>query len=195
MSTDFHRICVKLYAPEPAGITDDAAAYVPIFHQWIRDQVLDVVAIDVADYAHVPSSPGIMLVAHEVAFALDRSDGRFGLLAQRRTPIEGGPAQAVATTLRQAIAVAERLEREPSLGGQLQFDKSAPRVESNDRLRAPNTSEGYAVFEPIVREGVRAVYPGSEVVLGPVVNDPRDRLAIEVRVAGVNGASATGVAA
>ena len=57
------RICVKLYAPEP-GIGDQD--FVPIFHDWIRDQSLaNLVLFDVADYAHVPESPGIVLVTHE----------------------------------------------------------------------------------------------------------------------------------
>ena len=40
------RICIKLYAPEP-GIDDQA--FVPIFHEWIRDQAIDnLVLFDVA---------------------------------------------------------------------------------------------------------------------------------------------------
>jgi hypothetical protein len=181
--TDLYRFCVKFYAPEPAGLGDDAAVFVPIFHEWIREHALsDVVLFDVADYAHVPDSPGIMLVAHEVAFALDRSDGRFGLLAQRRTPSTEGPEELLATMLRQSLRVIELLEGDPRLEGRLRFDTSRIRVESNDRLRAPNTEEGSRVLEPIVSAAVGAVFPGVGAGAGRVENDPRDRLALEVRL-------------
>jgi hypothetical protein len=183
------RVCVKLYAPEPSAVIDDAAVYVPIFHEWIRRADLGLVAIDVADYAHVPDGPGIMLVAHEAAFSLDRTDGRFGLLGQRRTPVGGGAAEAIATTLRQVLEVAERLQREPPLEGTLNFDLSTLRIESNDRLNGPNTEEGYSSFEPAIRQALSAVFPGSTVTLNRIANDPRDRLAVEARM---EGASARG---
>ncbi|HUE97321.1 MAG TPA: hypothetical protein VMN39_11720 [Longimicrobiaceae bacterium] len=180
--SDFYRACVKLYASEPGGEgTRDAELFVPVFHDWIRDGALDMVAIDVADYAHVPDSPGIMLVAHEAAFALDRSDGRFGLFVQRRTPSDGGPVAAVATTLRHALQVAARLEREPRLSGILKFEAAALRIEANDRLLLPNSEEGYAAFEPIVREAIAQVFPGSSIGIERIENDPRDRLAVAVR--------------
>lgn len=181
---ELSRVCVKIYAPEPQGIADDAAVYVPIFHEWIRQGDLGMVTIDVADYAHVPESPGIMLVAHEAAFALDRADGRFGLLGQRRTPVAGGAAAAIATTLRQVLQIAERLEREPALIGALRFDASMIRIESNDRLNGPNTDVGFREFEGAVREAVGSVFAGAGVSVSRVQNDPRDRLAVEVRVEG-----------
>ncbi|MEX2582661.1 MAG: hypothetical protein WD766_05285 [Gemmatimonadota bacterium] len=179
---NLYRVCVKLYANEPSAPNEDAALFVPIFHEWIRDGVLDIVTIDVADYAHVPKGPGIMLVAHETAFALDRSDGAFGLMAQRRTPIGGDAVDAVATTLRQTLQVAARLEGDPRLVGRLKFDASRLRVEANDRLRAPNTDEGHRIFEPLVREAVGRVYPAREISISRILNDPRDRLALDVRV-------------
>jgi hypothetical protein len=177
----FHRVCVKLYSPEATNSREDAAAFVPVFHDWIREQVLDVVLIDVADYAHVPDSPGIMLVSHEASFALDRSDGRFGLQVQRRTPVEGTPSDAIAATLRHALQAAGLLERDRRLAGRLAFDSANPRIEANDRLRVSNTEAGFELFEPIVREAVAAVYPGAAVSASRIENDPRDRLAVQVR--------------
>lgn len=176
---DLYRICVKLYGPEP-GVSGDL--FVTIFQEWIRDRVLDMVLLDVADYAHAPASPGIMLIAHEVSFALDRADGRFGLLVQRRTPVEGGAMEAVAVTLGHAFAVANRLERDSRLAGSLNFDRSGIRIESNDRLRAPNNDEGYSSFERAVRDALERVAPGKTVLTTRVPNDPRDRLAIDVRI-------------
>src|ERR1041385_2646635 len=100
MTPRIPRVCVKLYA-DSAAVPDET--FIPIFHRWIRDRALDLVFIDVADYAHVPDGPGVMLVTDAIAFALDRSDGRFGLLAQQRRPGHGSTADAIALALRQTL--------------------------------------------------------------------------------------------
>ena len=173
---DLHGICVKLYATTDAL---DDQLLVPIFHEWIRDRALELVAIDVADYSHVPASPGMMLVTHEISFSLDRADGRLGLMAQRRRPIRGDVAGAIADTLRYALSVAEKLERDIRLGGRLRFDKRHARIEANDRLRAPNTDDAFQRLAPIAGGAASRVF-GEAVVVRRVENDPRDRLAIQV---------------
>ncbi len=178
---DLFRVCVKIYASEHA-VEDDAALFVPIFHDWIREGVLDLVMLDVADYAHAPDSPGIMLVCHEVSFSLDRTDGRFGLLAQRRIPIEGTPADAIAATISHVLEVGVRLERDPRVAGRLKLEPSTLRIEANDRLLAPNSEAGYEQFAPFVREGVLAAYGGGEPAVGRIENDPRDRLSVAVKL-------------
>jgi hypothetical protein len=178
---NLYRVCVKLYGPEPRGLVGgDAATFVPILHEWFREDSLGLVMIDVADYAHAPDSPGIMLVTYETSFALDRSDGEFGLLAQRRTRFDGDAEAAVAETIRQALMVADKLESDHRLGGKVQFDRSRIRVEANDRLLAPNTDEGYTEFSAVVQAAVAELYPGRTFEVSRVQNDPRDRLAVLV---------------
>ena len=176
-----YRVCVKIYASEHA-IEDHAELLVPIFHEWIRERVLDLVMLDVADYAHAPDSPGILLVCHEVSFSLDRTDGRFGVLAQRRTPVEGTAADSIALTIRHALDMGARLERDPRLAGKLKLDPSTLRIEANDRLLAPNSDAGYEAFAPLVRDGVRMAFGRGEAAVERIDNDPRDRLAVEVRL-------------
>jgi hypothetical protein len=176
-----YRVCVKVYATD-SKITDDAAAFVPIFHEWIREKKLDLVLLDVADYAHTPDSPGIMLVAHEVSFALDRSDGRFGLLAQRRVPVDGNVQTAIERTIGQVRQVVDLLTRDRRVAGKLKFDKTSVRIESNDRLRAPNRDEGFESLKPWVTKAVESAYGVKDAAISRVENDPRDRLALVASV-------------
>lgn len=180
------RVCVKLFASEPAA---PDSVFVTIFHEWIRRRALPFVLLDVADYAHVPDSPGVVLVAHEATFALDRSDGRFGLLAQQRRPTEGGAADAITTTLRQALSVAERLEADARLSG-LRFDRHIIRIEANDRLRAPNTDAGFHDLVPAVQRAVGAVHPASSIRVARIDSAKRERLAVDVQVSGHDGVAA-----
>jgi hypothetical protein len=175
----FFKACVKFYASH-SGVTDDAALFVPIFHEWIRAGELDLMMFDVADYAHAPDSPGIMLVCHEISFALDRTDERFGLHAQRRTRFEGPAAEAVADLIRHTVIVAAKLEADERVSGELTLDASTFRVEANDRLRVPNSDEGYQVFAGVVRQALERLLPDATPRISRVENDARDRLTVEV---------------
>jgi hypothetical protein len=177
------RVCAKVYGRDPGG--NDADLFVPIFHDWIREQTLDLVMFDVADYAHAPDSPGIVLVCYEETFALDRSDGSFGVLGQRRAPTGDEGQAAVVRIIRDTILVSKRLEEEPTLAGKLAFDFSSVRVEANDRLRAPNTDEGFAEFAALVASAAGELFPGGSPKVSRIVNDPRDRLSVELRMEGM----------
>ena len=172
------RVCAKLYAAEPAGVADEA--FVPIFHEWIRKRAFDAVLLDVTDYTHAPDSPGVMLIGHDATYALDRSDGRFGLLVQRRRPIGDGAADAIAAALRALVVVADTLESDRRLKGKLSFDRSVVRIEANDRLRAPNTDTAFEAFEPIVRDAVARAFSAPPIAVLRVKNDARHRLAADV---------------
>lgn len=176
--TDIGRISTKIYSPEPAVVDD---RFVPVFHKWIRSRAFGRLLIDVADYTHVPDGPGVMLVGHDITFSLDRSDGRFGLLAQRRRPFAGDAIEGVVTTLQALLAVADALERDVSEAN-LRLDRTRIRLEGNDRLRVPNTDLGFLNLEPIVATAVRRLFPDREIVIERSTNDPRERLAVDVLV-------------
>ena len=126
---------------------------------------------------------GIERMVLDLVFALDRSDGRFGLLVQRRVDLGKPAPEVIATTVAQALQVVGVLEADPRLAGRLAFDRSTLRVEANDRLRAPNTDEGWRTFEPQVAAALARTPGGGGATVSRVRNDPRDRLAADVRLA------------
>ncbi|MBY0396577.1 MAG: hypothetical protein K2X91_08940, partial [Thermoleophilia bacterium] len=79
---DAVRIGVKLYAEDPAAVRPDR--FIPVFHGWIQRGAVPGLLIDVADYAHVPQGPGVMLIGHEADHAIDLGEGRPGVLYQRK---------------------------------------------------------------------------------------------------------------
>ncbi|HEV8246140.1 MAG TPA: hypothetical protein VGP93_10250, partial [Polyangiaceae bacterium] len=74
------KIQVKYFAVEPIALEH----FVPVFHRFIRDHVLDELLIDVADYAHVHHGPGVVLVGHAADYYMDQGEGRLGLLYSRK---------------------------------------------------------------------------------------------------------------
>lgn len=113
---------------------------IAVFHAWIREgRLREHVLIDVADYRHVPSGPGVMLIAHEAHIALDEGEPGPGLhYARKRDPLgdfDGKFREALAW----AAHSADMLERD--LGTSGLFDPNHLVVEIRSRLATPDTIE------------------------------------------------------
>ena len=148
---DLQRISIKLYAQPATEV--DAREFVPVFHSWIQNQrIADHLLIDVADYAHIPDGPGVVLVAHEASYLTDQSDGQFGLLYQRKQPQSGELPERVSASVQAVRTAAESLEDEDDLKGRVQFDRSRFRFIANDRLTAPNTEESFVALKPALSQ-------------------------------------------
>lgn len=176
MSLD--RFTVKFFVK--AGYSVDEALFIDIFHEWIRFGALDGILLDVADYRHVPYGPGVMLITHDINFAMDHGDGRFGLLAQRKRGRVGTQAKKIVDLLRQTVEFADLLENDWRIDGGLHFEAGAFAFASNDRLLAPNTPEAYAGLLPEVQAVAGTLYPGQNVAVSRVENDPRQPLTMWV---------------
>ncbi len=92
---DPHRIAVKLYLEDPQGL--DPEELVPVFHRFIREELVDGIPIDVARYAHVVDGPGVLIIGHRKDYSLDLADGRPGLAATWKRDPEGDLADRIAT--------------------------------------------------------------------------------------------------
>ena len=134
---------------EDPGFRLDDEALIPIFHRYIQQQALDEILIDVADYKHVPAGPGVMLIAHDANYSVDRADGELGLLYAHKRRRAGDFTSRLRWALRQALVLARKLEQEP-LGLKIAANRLAVRI--NDRLLAPNDATAYAAVEPAVRD-------------------------------------------
>lgn len=172
------RFTVKFFAKPGASV--DEAVFIEIFHEWIRQYKLPGVLLDVVDYRHVPNGPGVMLITHDINFALDHGEGRFGLLAQRKAGRGDELPAKLLDLIRQTVNFAFQLETDFRVAGKLRFEAGGFELASNDRLLAPNTAEAFAELQPAVQAVAAELYPGREVAISWVENDPRQRLTIRV---------------
>ncbi len=142
---DAERVQVKLYAD---GESPEAAALIPVFHQWIRDgRIEDELLIDVADYSHVHEGPGVMLIGHGADWYYDLGEGRPGIMFSRKRAFEGDFAARLADAIERATDAARKLEAE-DIG--LHFDDAELLVRVPDRLHAPNDETTYRALEEAV---------------------------------------------
>jgi hypothetical protein len=175
------RIGVKLFAADGSSV--QPREFVPIFHRWIQTQaVANHLLIDVADYAHVPDGPGVLLVAHEGNFSLDLGGGRLGLAFNRKIPASGGIVERWRSITRTALEACQRLEDEPSLQGRLRFRGDEIDLFANDRLQAPNSDATRTALEAQLAELVRSLYGEVPCTVTPE-HDARERFSVRLRAA------------
>lgn len=175
---NLERFSIKFFA-HPGTNVDDAV-FIDIFHGWIRYKKLDGILLDVADYRHVPEGPGVMLITHEINFAMDYTEGRFGLLAQRKLGQGADLRERILELARATVAFGVQLESDPRIAGKLKLEAGDFLFQTNDRLLAPNTTSTFSELEPDLKAAAKTIYSGQPVTITQLDNDPRDRLSIVI---------------
>lgn len=168
------RFCIKFLARPETHI--DEVAFIEIFHEWIRLQKLQGTLIDVADYRHVPNGSGIMLITHEVNYAMDHANGQFGLYAQRKLGEGNTHKERILELAKTTAAFGALLESDNRVAGKLSLEGGQFLYMANERLHAPNTEETFAALKPDLEAAAAELYPGQSVSVTRLENDPRDRL-------------------
>jgi hypothetical protein len=167
---------IKLFAEEPVRI--DLASAIPVFHRWIQTDACPELLIDVADYAHVPQGPGVLLIGHEANYSLDNSRGRLGVLYNRKTVEDGNN---LARAYEAALAAAKRLEGEPEFQGKLKFQTAEVELTLDDRLLYPNTDDTWTAIKPRVESFFNGLY-GAGSWTFTRATDARERFRINVKL-------------
>jgi hypothetical protein len=157
---DFQHINVKLLVANPGDV--DLQPLVPVFHNWIQNQVFEELLLDVADYRHVPEGPGVVLIGHQANYSVDNTDNRLGIRYNRKEPLDGSNESRLEQAARAALTACERLQADARLGGKLQFNGQDIEIFINDRLLAPNGESTRAESEPVLRRFLERLFRGSE---------------------------------
>ncbi len=177
---DLQHVNVKIYVDGDLAV--DPARFIEIFHGWIKEEAFDELLIDVADYRHVPDGPGVLLIAHEADYAMDNNAGRWGLLYNRKAPVDGSNEERICQAIRSAAAACRRLEEELAAEGPLRFSRQEFDVSINDRALAPNTPETFAAVQPELEAALRQVLGPGDFSLTPE-SDPRRLFGVSVKTA------------
>jgi hypothetical protein len=170
---DIQHFRVKLFATVDSHPRLSDA--IPVFHRWIRNKTLPEMMIDVSDYEHVPSGPGIILVCHEAIYSLDK----LGLVYNRRTALNGSVEDRLQQAVKSVESAAELLEKEPEFSGKLRFNRNAWEVAVNDRMLAPNTEATWKSLEPVLRKVFDSVIGAGKYTLQHHA-DPRELFRVTV---------------
>lgn len=171
-------LSVKIFAQSAAAL--NSADAIAVFHRWIQQGASPELLIDVADYAHVPAGPGVVLMGLEASYSLDLAHDRLGLLYNRRAPSKLDGRAALRQNYESALAACRRLESEPEFKDKLRFDANEFALIWNDRLLYPNTDESWERVSPQVNGFLDEVFGHGQYGVTRH-SDPRERMSIEVR--------------
>lgn len=152
------RLQLKIFAAPGSRVAPEAV--IPIFHSWIKHHRLPELMIDVANYAHVPKGPGVVLIGHSCDYFLDDTGGRLGLLHNRKRGGGGDGTQRLSDLFRRTLYAASLLEKESALGGALRFAPSEFQLRINDRLAAPPSEATFLAMKPELEAVARQVFDG-----------------------------------
>jgi hypothetical protein len=153
--------------------------FIEVFHEWVANQAMGEMLIDVADYRHVPDGPGVVMVGLESDWSIDQTGGRFGLRYNRKAPLEGTDDDRFAYSLRSAATVCTLLEDKfPDL----KFSRTELELFINDRALAPHTPEGVEGFKTALASFLKNVL-GQDKFDATYPTDPRSLVGAVVRLA------------
>lgn len=171
---------VKLFLADAAGL--DLEPLIPIFHSWITGAAFNEMLLDVADYRHVPSGPGVMVIGFEADYSVDNAGGRLGVRYNRKTAVEGDNSFALQQAARAALIACQRLEEEPRLDGKLSFDGQEIEIFVNDRLLAPNRAETFEAIRADLDAFAHKLFGGAKYSLSyDTSRDPRSLFSVTLK--------------
>jgi hypothetical protein len=178
---DLHKFGIKFFAQDAERI--DILKLIPIYHRWIQQSALEDLLIDVADYSHVPSGPGVMLIAHEGNYALDETAHERGVVYYSKQKLSGDLSERFAQVAQRALKAAELMSADADLDGALKVPGNRLQFFANDRLAAPNTDAAYAELEPAFKAFLDRLYAGAPYKLERET-DAKERLSVRVSAQG-----------
>ena len=161
----------------------DPRAFIDVFHRWIRDEVVDELLIDVADYRHVPAGPAVLLVGHQADYCMDHTGDRWGLRYNRKAPVEGTDLDRFGQALRAALIACGLLEGEfPGPDRMIHFSRTELQLSINDRALAPNLPETYEKHQTVVRAFLADTFGDGGFELSRPA-DPRSLFGLTIKLA------------
>jgi len=154
------RLAVKIFSVDPDEPVD-LDPFTPLFHHFIQEKSLPGLLFDVADYAHVPQGPGIILIGHDVDYGIDQVDGRAGLLVVRKRFGRAAIEEVLRDTLQKALSAVAAIAADGR--SPIAFDTDAAELLVLDRLTAPNDDESFAAAAGRVAPVFDVLYGGATI--------------------------------
>lgn len=149
------RIAIKFFLQSSL----DTEKLILSLHRWIQEQSLSGhLLIDVASYQHVSDGPKVVLVSHEANISYDDSDGKPGLIYQRKRPMAGAFAEQFAKVLAASLEACSKLETDDQLASSAKFKTDHFTVKIMDKLRAPNEQSTLWQIEPSIQSTLEKVF-------------------------------------
>ncbi len=154
MKHDLQRIDVKLLLdtpPEP-----DIDVFLVIFDRWRQRKDHPCDWVDLADYAHMPSGPGILIAGKQDRFSIDLNPPGPGLLTSTRAGLGGTLEDRIREAFRRARELNRSVLSEPEFPETFSVSAEGWVIHINDRLAFPDSDASDALIRPALASALGA---------------------------------------
>lgn len=158
MAHSLQRIDIKLLLDAP--VQPDLKPFLSIFHRWRQCENHPSDWVDLADYAHMSTGPGVLIAGKRDTFAVNLNPPGPGLLTSVRSGLDGTLEDRFREAFRRARELNAAVLAEPEFPVDFRVRDEAWEVFVNDRLGFPNSDESDTVVRPSLAAALR-VEPGS----------------------------------
>jgi hypothetical protein len=174
---ELQRIQVKVFGDAPKSLNLDP--FIEIFGRWRGEREHPAQWVDLADYAHVPAGPGIVLVGLRANFSFDMADPAPGVLYAARKGLQGSAAERVVSALRSCLELTSRLLAEPQFPKEVALRSNSLQVRFYDRLVTPNTESVRQELQPAMRQSLDLLFGANAYEARPA-QDPKELCSFSV---------------
>lgn len=141
----------------------DLEPAIAVFHRFIQRGLVEGLLLDVADYRHVPTGPGVLLVGHDVDYGVNQE----GFTVVRKRSASDSAATQLRDVLRMGLGALDALDDDGEL--EAAFDPSRFTVAAFDR-RFGSREDVQAALSAQVEPLVAELY-GPDATTAPVASD------------------------
>jgi hypothetical protein len=168
LTLDLQRISIKINSEAGSDLSLDP--FLEIFGRWRADKAHPAEWIDLADYAHVPKGPGIVLIGVKAMFSFDLTAPASGLLYVTRRGLTGTPEQRIKAALRNGFDLARRITAEKNYPAAAKLRTDSLELRFPDRLTTPNTPATDAIMGPAIKAALDATFGAEAYQLAAVAD-------------------------
>jgi hypothetical protein len=180
MEKDLQRIELKMLVDGPAQ--PDLDPLLAAFDRWRKQENAPSEWIDLADYAHMPKGPGVMMAGKRENFGVNLIDPGPGIFFTGKKNYAGSTADRFVEAFRRCLKLAKTLLAEPDYPAALQPKTGEWLVVVNDRLDFPNDDDTDGEIRPGLETALNRLFGEGRFTLTRD-EDPAHRLGYHVRAA------------
>ena len=154
MTLDLARIQVKILSNAAVDISLDP--FLEIFNRW-RKEKHPLEWVDLADYAHVPKGPGIVLIGNRGNLSFDLGDPAPWILYAAKKGLTGTHRERLQSAFLTGMDLSSRLSMENNFPREVRLQTSALELRFNDRLATANSEATDIEIRPAIVDTLNAL--------------------------------------
>ena len=165
MIQDLQRLQIRIGSNAPPTLNLDP--FITIFGRWRKQEGHPAEWVDMADYAHVPQGPGIMLIGQRCNFSFDMGGPGPGILYVAKKGLGGSHPARILSAIEWCLALSNLLVAEEEFPAGVRLRTDSLELRFHDRMETPNTDSTDEQLLPAIRQVLDTLFSQGDYQLVP----------------------------